>query len=221
LVISETFGRVAFPAFSKLQDDKELLARTVERSIRMMTLVMFPITAIMVALGPEMTHVVFTDKWMPGIWAYYFYCTSPLIIGIMLPMYSAILSLGKSAVLLKMTGFLLFLEWGIGVPGVIVYGFNGIAFSQPIIAAIFYVVYMRVLTSESITIKVLVNIKWQLVTAIMTAVIIRIIANNINFNLSILLSAVSAGLLMFAGMMFTVNRQLVMEFKEYLLKIKG
>jgi O-antigen/teichoic acid export membrane protein len=221
LVISETFGRVAFPAFSKMQDDKELLARTVERSIRMMTLVMFPIVAIMLALGPEMTRVVFTDKWLPGIWAYYFYCTSPLLIGIMLPMYSAILSCGKSAVLLKMTGFLLILEWGMGVPCVIYFGFVGIAFSQPVIAAIFYFVYKRVLQSESITISVLGNIKWQFIAAIMTAVIVRGIGHTIQFDILSLITVMTAGLLIFAGLMFSVKKQIVLEFKDYLLKIKG
>lgn len=221
LMISETFGRVAFPAFSKIQNDKELLTRTIERSIRMMTLVMFPITAMMIALGPEITHVVFTDKWLPGIWAYYFYCTSPLLIGIMLPMYSAILSCGKSAILLKMTGFLLFLEWGMGIPFVINFGFVGIAFSQPIITAIFYVVYKRVLQSESINIKVVTNIKWQFIAAIITSTIIRLIGNMIQFNLVCLITVISAGVLIFVGLMSVINRQTVVEFKDYLLKVKG
>jgi PST family polysaccharide transporter len=221
LIITETFGRVAFPAFSKLQDDRELLARTIERSIRLMTLVMFPVTAIMVALGPEMTHVVFTDKWMPGIWSFYFYCTTPLIIGIMLPMYSAILSLGKSAVLLKMTGLLLILEWGIGVPFVMKYGFNGISFSQPIISLVFYYIYKHVLQSASVNFKVLINIKWQLIISILLVVMIKLISGVIYFNIIILMLVAVAGLLAFYGLMFMTDRQKIWELKEYLLKIKG
>jgi len=221
LMISETFGRVAFPAFSKLQDDKELLARTIERSIRMMTLVMFPVTAIMVALGPEITKVVFTDKWMPGIWAYDSFCTAPFLIGIMLPMYSAILSRGKSAILLKMSGFLLFLEWGMGIPFVICFGFIGIAFNQPIITAIFYIVYKRVLQSESVNIVVLKNIKWQFIAAIVTAVISRLISNRLDFNIFSLIAVAAAGIVIFFGLMTVLHRQTVLEFKYYFLKIKG
>ena len=67
LMLSESFGRVAFPAFSRIQEDREFLAKAVESSIRCMTLVMFPFTALMVALGPEIVHVVFTNKWLPGL----------------------------------------------------------------------------------------------------------------------------------------------------------
>jgi PST family polysaccharide transporter len=113
LMLSQSFGRVAFPAYARLQHDRKLLQDAVARSIRMMTLIMFPITTMLFSLGPEITHVIFTDKWKPGLLAFYFYCTSPFVIGIMLPLYSAILSIGKSNVLLKMTGILLVLEWGL------------------------------------------------------------------------------------------------------------
>jgi len=86
LMLSEAFGRVAFPAFSRIQTDRDMLARAVERSMRAITLLMFPVTSLMVALGPELVSVVFTDKWLPALPAYYFYCTSPLVIGVVLPM---------------------------------------------------------------------------------------------------------------------------------------
>ncbi|HEU0265205.1 MAG TPA: oligosaccharide flippase family protein, partial [Geobacterales bacterium] len=137
LIISESFGRVAFPAFSRLQHDKELLARTVERSIRMMTLVMFPIMASMIALGPELIHVVFTDKWMPGLYSFYFFCMSPIAIGVSLPLYCSILALGRSYILLIMSALLIIFEWSLGVTFVLMYGFVGAALTQLIIVPLF------------------------------------------------------------------------------------
>lgn len=55
LMLSKTFGRVAFPAFSRIQEDHELLARAVKRSICCMTLSMFPITALTLAHGPGLS----------------------------------------------------------------------------------------------------------------------------------------------------------------------
>ncbi len=165
LIISETFGRVAFPAFSKLQDDKDLMARTVERSMRMMTLVMFPIASLMAALGPEITHFVFTDKWMPGIIAFNFYCFAPAAIGIALPLYSAILSLGKPRILLLMTIGVIVIEWGLGVQFVVKYGFSGIAFTQPIHLSIFTFVYWYVLNKEQVRISVFRHVATQFVAA--------------------------------------------------------
>jgi len=221
LLLSETFGRVAFPAFSRIQDDRELLARTIERSVRMMTIVMFPVTAIMAAAGPEITHLIFTNKWLPGIWAFYFYCTSPFLIGIMLPLYCAILSLGKSNVLLKMSGSLLILEWGIGIPCVIKFGFVGIAFSQPIVTGIFFQVYLGILRKESVEVCILRNIWSQLIAALSAAICIRLWLSKIDSTMISLASVTLAGVTFYIIFLFILNGKILVEFKEYINKIKG
>jgi len=219
LMLSESFSRVSFPAFSKIQHDKELLARAIERSIRNMTLVMFPITAIMIVLGFEITRVIFTDKWLPGIWAFYFYCTSPLAIGITLPMYSAILSLGKSKILLKMTGLLLLLEWGIGIPLVIKYGFLGIAINQPIMTFIFFFIYSFVLRKENVKVKIYKNIKGQLLAAFFSGLAIKLVSQLFNENILTLILQILLGLILFLTILFLINKELISEFKSYLNKV--
>jgi PST family polysaccharide transporter len=221
LMISETFGRVAFPAFSKLQDDNELLARTIERSIRMMTLVMFPITAIMIALGPEVTHLVFTDKWRPGIVAFYFYCTSPFVIGIMLPLYSGILSLGRSAILLKMASVLLVLEWGMGIPLVIKFGFIGVSVTQPVVALIFFMIYRRVLVSQKVNPAVFINIIPQFAASIVVVVGLKYIASLLQVEFATLISLCVMGVLMYGSVLWLINKELLVEFIGYMKKIKG
>jgi PST family polysaccharide transporter len=221
LMLSETFNRVAFPSFSKIQNNRELLAKTVERSIRSLTLVMFPIAALMVALGPGIIHVVFTDKWLPGLWAYYFYCTSPLLIGVLLPMYNAILAIGKSKIILKMMVALLILEWGLGVPFVLKFGFNGIAFSQPIIAIPFYFVYRQVLRAEQIRIEITKNIKRQLFAAVATGVLCKLTTVFIQLNLAILLVMFGTSMLFYISLTYLFNKNIFKEFREYLLKVIG
>jgi len=221
LMLSETFNRVAFPSFSKIQDNRELLAKTIERSIRSLTLIMFPIVALMVAFGPEIIHVVFTDKWLPGLWAYYFYCTSPLLIGVLLPMYSAILAIGKSKIILKMMVVLLILEWGLGVPFVLKFGFNGIAFSQPIIAVLFYFVYRQVLRTEQIIIETTKNIKRQFFAAVVTGVLCKLTTVFIHLNLATLLVMFGTGMLFYIGLTYLFNKDMFKEFSEYLLKVIG
>ena len=221
LMLSETFGRVAFPAFSRIQEDRELLARAVERSIRCITLVMFPVTALMVALGPEIVHVVFTNKWLPGLWAYYFYCTSPLIVGIVLPMYSAILAVGKSGILLKMMVTLLALEWGLGIPFVIVFGFNGIAFNQPIIGVLFYLIYRRVLRAERVKISLSGNVKWQLCAAIGAGGICKAAAMQLQATLVTVSGIFCAGIMIYLGIMYMLNKNILEEFRDHFLKVAG
>lgn len=219
LMLSEVFGKVAFPSFSRIQDDRQLLARTVERSIRMMTLMLFPVTALMIALGPQLIHVLYTDKWMPALRAYYFYCTSPLVIGFMLPMYSAIMALGKSMVILRMTVLLLFLEWGLGIFFVMMSNFNGIAFSQPIIACIFFALYRRVLIQEGVFLTVMCNVQTQFSAAVFAGLIAWLLVSSIQVALPKVMLCGMAGLGAYVACVAVFNRKLLIEFRDYLKKI--
>jgi O-antigen/teichoic acid export membrane protein len=219
LMLSQSFGRVAFPAFSKLQHDKVILKDTIERSIRMMTIVMFPLTVIMVALAPEIIHIVFTDKWKPGMRAFYLYCTSPFVIGIMLPLYSGIMSLGKSGILLKMAVLLLILEWGMGVPFVLLFGFTGIACNQPIIAGIFLFVYAKILAKEDARIAIVKNVRYQCYAAILTGVVMKAFAALVPVNLAVLLLLIIAGCMFFLLILYLLNKVIVQEFRTYVTKV--
>jgi O-antigen/teichoic acid export membrane protein len=221
LMLSQSFGRVAFPAYARLQHDKMLLQDAVERSIRMMTLSMFPITAMLFALGPEITHVIYTDKWKPGLLAFYFYCTSPFIIGIMLPLYSAILSLGKSSILLKMASILLILEWGFGIPFVLNFGYNGISFSQPIIAIIFYFVYRHILAEDMISIAIFKNVHSQFIAAVLAGMVVKIMISMLTANIVSLIASFAAGSILYILIVYTVRREILIEFVQYIKKIVG
>jgi O-antigen/teichoic acid export membrane protein len=215
LVISESFGRVAFPAFSAIQEDRELLRKAVELSMRMMTLVLFPVTILIGAFAPEIIRVFFTEKWMPGLAAFYLYCTTPLMIGMMLPMYSAILSLGKSGLLLKMTVLLVILEWGLGIPFVMQFGYTGIALNQPIITGIYFFVYRRILQAEGVSPEFGKNVWRQLTAALLVTVTVRGIAFFLPVTAVTLPLFGLGGLLLFIGVMYIVAKSLVMELSEH------
>ncbi|MCM2267379.1 MAG: oligosaccharide flippase family protein [Elusimicrobiales bacterium] len=219
LMLSEAFGRVAFPAFSRIQADRDMLARAVERSMRAITLLMFPITSLMVALGPEIISVVFTDKWLPALPAYYFYCTSPLVIGVVLPMYSAILALGRSGIVLKMMLSLFVLEWGLGVPLVMFFGFNGIAVSQPFIALLFCFVYLRVLHSESVQVSVLINIRVSLISALLAGMAARLLMGTLCPSPLTLAAAALSGAAVYVLMVLLLEKTVLLEFKESVSRI--
>lgn len=216
LMLSGTFGRVAFPTFSRIQEYRESLARTVERSIRMLTLIMFPITAIMLAAAPELIQLVYTEKWLPALPAFYFFCTSPMVIGIVLPMYSAILSLGNSKVLLWMMVLLLLLEWGIGIPAVLYAGFNGISFSQPIIALIFFYIYRTVLLRDGVMVATFKNIRYQAFAASATGVLLKSCIAVLQPGAFMLVALLLLVPLAYPALLLLVQRRLLTELLEYL-----
>ncbi|MGD0280269.1 MAG: oligosaccharide flippase family protein [Smithella sp.] len=219
LIISETFGRVAFPAFSRIQDDRELLARTAERSIRMMTMIMFPIMGTMLALGPELIHVVFTDRWMPGLNSFYCFCMSPIAIGISMPLYSAILSLGRSSILLMMSGSLIIFEWTLGVVFVILWGFTGAAMTQLVIVPLFTYVYKVVLSKNGININIIKNICPQFIISSFTTVVIIYFKGYLLVNLLTICMLTTISLMLFAGLCLLFEKDSLLELIYYFIKL--
>ncbi|EHP87105.1 polysaccharide biosynthesis protein [Geobacter metallireducens RCH3] len=220
LVISETFGRVAFPAFSQLQDDRELLGHTIENSIRMMTFVMLPVTGIFIALGPEITHYFYTDKWFPAINAFYLFSWAPLMMGVTLPMFSGILSIGKSKIILAMSLALIGIEWGIGAPLVTRIGFTGVAVTQPISYIIFTVVYKHVLRRQRVRVNVVRNAYLNLLIAALMAAIVWYAKGGLVTSLPALVAFAGMGLVVYLLLSFMLNRGTLKESLRYFRKLR-
>ena len=65
--ISEVLGNVAFPAFSKVQDDIRRLRAGFLRGVRTVAVVCFPVTIGIVVTAPVLVPVVFGPKWIPSV----------------------------------------------------------------------------------------------------------------------------------------------------------
>jgi len=67
-VVLDNVTRVTFPAFSRMQDDKDNLERSVTRSIFFTTVLVFPATVAIVLLFPVVTNIVPKyNQWLPAI----------------------------------------------------------------------------------------------------------------------------------------------------------
>jgi O-antigen/teichoic acid export membrane protein len=171
------------------------------------------------ALAPGIIKTVFTEKWMPAINAYYFYCTSPFVIGIVLPLYSGILALGKSGILMKMAILLLFLEWGLGVPFVLAFGFNGIAFNQPIIATVFLYVYKRVLAGEGISVEILKNVWNPILASCIVGIAVKLASGWLTINLPNIGILFVLGGSLFLALQYMFKKDVILEFHAYAMEI--
>ena len=67
LMVVDNVMRVAFPHFSRLQEHPEELAHQVGLYFRRLLLLCYAWAFLAVLLGAPMTHLVYTDKWMPGL----------------------------------------------------------------------------------------------------------------------------------------------------------
>jgi O-antigen/teichoic acid export membrane protein len=64
---SRLISTVTFPAFSKVQDNLQLLRRSYIKVLRFSALCAFPVAALIFALAAEFTAVVLGEKWLPMV----------------------------------------------------------------------------------------------------------------------------------------------------------
>ena len=64
LEIGSKIAEVGFPAYSKLQDNYEKVKAGYFKSLELVSLIVFPITAGLVMLAPEFVQLLFGEKWL-------------------------------------------------------------------------------------------------------------------------------------------------------------
>lgn len=63
-------GRVLFPSFSTLKDDRERLRRAFLQVQQTLALVVMPISALLFFLAAPLVHILYGDQWMPMVPAF-------------------------------------------------------------------------------------------------------------------------------------------------------
>jgi len=65
--ITGAAGRVTFPVFSSVQDDKMRLKRGVRKALTTLAMVNFPMMIGLAILAKPLVHVLLTEKWLPCV----------------------------------------------------------------------------------------------------------------------------------------------------------
>lgn len=124
LFMSDIF-RVTFPTYSRIQGNSEMLKKAIEKTIRFTNLFLFPAAFLLAALARPIVTIVFTDKWLPALPAFYIHLLGIIIVGITNTFMDALWALGKTRIAVKLLIIFTLVNWGTSVPLVYLYGFNG------------------------------------------------------------------------------------------------
>ena len=138
-------GRVTFPAFSRVQHDKDLLRKGIEKSIRIGAIFFFPFLAMSVAFARPTIHYLYTDKWLPALGTFYLLAISTVFTGpIGQTFFNAFYATGKQYWALNMNILYLALNFALAVPLVSASGLQGMAVTKIIISfsTLFILIYL-------------------------------------------------------------------------------
>lgn len=206
----EIIGRLIFPVGSRVQDDKRILRLIIEKSTQLSCLASFPLIVGLVALAQPVTALIYTDKWIPGIPALYFFSIQSIFIILGGVLMQVLLSIGEAKAVRNISLFWMIFQWVLTVPLVLKFGFTGLAMAGMLVSATFFIPLM------SLKKKVEFEIGSHVVPYLIYSLIAGGIAYLINFyfpaqRILDLFIIIGIGGLVYLGLILVFKREQIIE----------
>jgi PST family polysaccharide transporter len=113
LRLVEIFGRIAFPLYSRLQDDKPVLGETFGRTVHLCAAFTAFFVALFFGLGSQLIAVIYGGKWLPALSLLHVYAAA-ISVGFLAPLVGAVLdSTGRPQVLFRLAICWTALNWAV------------------------------------------------------------------------------------------------------------
>jgi len=162
-VTSGLIGNVIFPLFSKMQDNKELYARTFAKAFRLKILFVFPGIAGAVILVEDIVRLIFGENWLPIVPVFYILSISALLSNTVSLAYPVLNSLNKPHIIRNQKLIVFAFYIVLIYPLIKLWGMIGLSVAFVIFSIIGVIYYVPVLAREipffySLSTKVLVKV---------------------------------------------------------------
>ena len=151
----DNLTKVAFPAYSRVQHDKELLKKGIHKALFYLSLVCFPIFVGMgVLASPLVSLIPRYQKWQPALLPLYLYLVNAALALISTPLTNALNAIGKIKTTFKLMIMWTVLTWSLMPLLAIRYGYLGVAYAAAGIAlssVVVFIVVRRLLQIDFLT----------------------------------------------------------------------
>lgn len=153
----DSINKVTFPSYSRIQNQKDLLKKAIEKSLLFISLLIFPLIIGMVATAPAFVRLIPKyQKWAPALIALALYSINSLWSSISTTLTSTLAALGKIKINLKLMVLWTTLTWILTPLLIFKYGYNGAALASALVASTSFIVIFII--KKVVPIRVLPNI---------------------------------------------------------------
>lgn len=201
LSFMDAIMKVTFPTFARLQDHKDMLKRSLERSLYFIAFFVFPMTAGIALIAPDIINFIpkYT-KWAPAIFPLYFYAINVAIAAITTPLTNAFNAIGKITLTTKFMVMWTALTWIFFPILSIKYGYIGTAYATLIVGLSSFIVWF--VAKKVFTIEIIKTISKPTIATILMIVFCLLfqslgLSSFINIISKILISVLVYGLFHF------------------------
>lgn len=123
----DNINKVTFPAYSRLQETKDHLAKAVEKSLFFITYLVFPAALGIAAIAPIVVEIVPKySKWAPALPLLYLFSANTAIAAISTTFTNVLFAIGRPKIVLKLMVFWVITTWALTVPLILKFGYIGV-----------------------------------------------------------------------------------------------
>lgn len=205
--------RITFPSFSRLANDKNHLARGIEKSLFATSFLIFPSLFGLIILSPYFVNLIPKYKqWEPALLSLTFFCINGIFSSISTPLTNALNAIGKVRMTLYLMVFWTSATWVFTPIAIGFYGFNGVALASAIIA--FSAIGVVFIVKRYVDFNILRVIRSPFLAAVVMAVFLYFLSPLIIKSIISFILMVFWGLLVYALIMLLISRkELVSDIK--------
>lgn len=190
-LIMDSIIRVTFPAYSRLQADKKILGKALEKSFFFLALFTFPVITLMVIYIQPLIHIIPKySKWEPALFSFYLFSFSSVFAAFSSPVVNALNATGRIKTTLIIMIVWTTMTWVLVPLFTLSFGFQGVALAAFIISftGIIPVIIMRKKVNFDI-----INVLYKpFISALMISIIMLFILQTVNSFFGIIASFVMA-----------------------------
>jgi len=219
LSFMDAIMRVTFPTFSRLQDEKEFLRKSLEKSTFFIALIVFPSLLGICLIAPDFINLIPKyDKWLPAIIPLYFYAASYAIASVTTPITNAFNATGRIKTTTKLMIMWTVLTWIFFPILSLKFGYTGTAIAALIVGLSSFIVWH--LAFKYFQVNILKTIFHPLIATIAIFIIVMPISYLTLTPLIAIIIKIFLSVFIYSIYQFAFNRQELLWFYQQLLKIK-
>jgi len=133
--IMDSVMKVTFPAYSRMQEDKEELKKAIEKTLYFVSLLTFPmLVGIALLAHPLMNIIPKYQKWEVALLALGLYVINSAWASVTTPLTNALAAVGKIKIVFKLMVMWTVLTWALFPVLAIRFGYNGVAAASALVA---------------------------------------------------------------------------------------
>lgn len=208
LEIMNITNRITFPAFSRLQHDEKALAKAVEKSLFITTLLSYPILFGLIALVPSLVLYIVSTKWQPALFSFYLFSFNVFLAIISTTLTNTLNAMGHIKTTFKLMVVWTALTWVLTPILVILYNFNGVALASFFIS--FTSLLTVILVKRVLAIKVLESILLPTIASSVMGISIYFFAKMFVRDYLTLILSVFLGAVLYLALIFIFGREKIL-----------